>query len=191
MYAFAVSGTNLFAGTRGGAWRRPLSDMVTSVERLSTDLPTHTSLEQNYPNPFNPAITITFALPGQSFVSLKLLDARGRDVETLPEEELSAGTYSKSWDASGEWSIFLPPVGWIVRGNKKTPVAQARGGYLQPSELIEKVREVHRVARQKLEGLPSCPAHRRRTSSPENRDRSQGCALRVFGESFSRGPHFH
>jgi hypothetical protein len=101
VYSFAVSGTNLFAGTRGGVWRRPLSDMITSVERLSTDLPTHFSLEQNYPNPFNPATTITFALPVKSFVSLKLFDALGREVETLLEEELSAGTYSKQWDASG------------------------------------------------------------------------------------------
>jgi ligand-binding sensor domain-containing protein len=52
--SLAVSGTNLFAGIVGGIWRRPLSDFVTSVEKLSTDLPRHFSLEQNYPNPFNP-----------------------------------------------------------------------------------------------------------------------------------------
>ena len=48
VYCFAVSGTNLFAEAyRGGVWRRPLSEMVTSVERLSTDLPTQ-FLRQHY-----------------------------------------------------------------------------------------------------------------------------------------------
>jgi hypothetical protein len=31
VWSFAVSGTNFFAGTRGGVRRRPLSDMLTSV----------------------------------------------------------------------------------------------------------------------------------------------------------------
>ncbi|MBU1299414.1 MAG: T9SS type A sorting domain-containing protein, partial [Bacteroidetes bacterium] len=99
--SLAVSGTNLFAGTSGGGvWRRPLSEMVTSVQRLSTNLPTHFSLEQNYPNPFNPATTISFSLPSKSFVSLKVFDALGREVATLLSEELPAGTYSQQWNAA-------------------------------------------------------------------------------------------
>jgi len=78
-----------------------LSEMITSVARLSTDLPTHFILSQNYPNPFNPTTTITFALPVKSFVSLKIFDALGREVGTLLNEELSVGIYSKQWDASG------------------------------------------------------------------------------------------
>jgi hypothetical protein len=67
----AVSGTSLFAGTTGGVWRRPPSEMVTSVEGLSNALPRHFSLSQNYPNPFNPAATIVLGLPSKSFISLK------------------------------------------------------------------------------------------------------------------------
>ncbi len=37
--SLAVSGTNLFAGTSGGVWRRSLSEMITSVKNLITDLP--------------------------------------------------------------------------------------------------------------------------------------------------------
>jgi hypothetical protein len=99
--ALAVSGTNLFAGTNGGVWRRPLSEMITSVERLSTDLPTHFSLDQNYPNPFNPATTISFSLPTESFVSLKVFDALGREVSILLSKELAAGKYSLQWNAAG------------------------------------------------------------------------------------------
>jgi hypothetical protein len=75
--------------------------MITSVKRVSTDVPGHFSLEQNYPNPFNPTTTITFALPIKSFVSLRVFDALGREVATLVNDEFLAGRYSKKWDASG------------------------------------------------------------------------------------------
>jgi hypothetical protein len=40
-------------------------------------------LDQNYPNPFNPVTIITYAVPKQSIVSLKVYDAIGREVATL------------------------------------------------------------------------------------------------------------
>ena len=58
-------------------------------------------LTQNYPNPFNPATTISFSVPAQSFVSLKIFDALGREISTLVSEQLFAGTYSRQWDAAG------------------------------------------------------------------------------------------
>ncbi|MDP1759858.1 MAG: T9SS type A sorting domain-containing protein [Candidatus Woesebacteria bacterium] len=71
-----------------------------SVERLSIDLPTHFSLDQNYPNPFNPTTTISFSLPSKSFVSLKVFDDLGREVSTVLSEVLSAGNYTRQWNAS-------------------------------------------------------------------------------------------
>jgi hypothetical protein len=98
--ALAVSGMNLFAGTLDGVvWRRQLPEMVTSVEALSTNLPAHFSLSQNYPNPFNPVTTITFGLPSEPYVSLKVFDGLGREVAALISEELSAGNYAHKWNA--------------------------------------------------------------------------------------------
>ena len=57
------------------------------------------ALYQNYPNPFNPATTIYFALPSQSFVSLKVYNILGREVATIVSEEMSAGTYTQQWNA--------------------------------------------------------------------------------------------
>jgi hypothetical protein len=74
--------------------------MATLVEKPSTDMPVHFSLDQNYPNPFNPTTTISFSLPFKSFVSLKIFDLIGREVTTIVSEEMSAGNYTKQWNAA-------------------------------------------------------------------------------------------
>ena len=65
------------------------------------DVPAEFSLAQNYPNPFNPSTRISFSLPSITFVSLRVFDAMGRQVATLVSEELSAGNYSRQWNAAG------------------------------------------------------------------------------------------
>jgi hypothetical protein len=62
--------------------------------------PENFSLAQNYPNPFNSATTISFRLPSKSFVSLKVFDLLGREVATIVSEELSAGSYTRTWNAA-------------------------------------------------------------------------------------------
>jgi hypothetical protein len=75
-------------------------NVVTGVKEQQGNLPEKFVLDQNYPNPFNPATTFSFTLPSQSFVSLKVFDALGREVATLASEEMSAGSHSMRWDAS-------------------------------------------------------------------------------------------
>lgn len=57
------------------------------------------ALFQNYPNPFNPQTRIRFALPAASFVTLKIYNILGQQMETLVQERLPAGTHSVTWDA--------------------------------------------------------------------------------------------
>ena len=53
----------------------------------------------NYPNPFNPSTTIHFSLPVAEKLILKIYDLLGREVETLFDGTLSAGTHEMRWNA--------------------------------------------------------------------------------------------
>jgi photosystem II stability/assembly factor-like uncharacterized protein len=57
-------------------------------------------LEQNYPNPFNPTTNISFSLPKESHVSLKVYDPLGREVAELVYSEKQAGSHIAEFDAS-------------------------------------------------------------------------------------------
>lgn len=56
-------------------------------------------LNQNYPNPFNPSTVITFNIPQQSRVSIKVYDTIGREVATLANGDFSAGEHFVQFDA--------------------------------------------------------------------------------------------
>ncbi len=77
----------------------------TSVENDAIS-PAKYSLSQNYPNPFNPSTTISYSIPKQSNVQLKVHDLLGNEVATLVDEYKNGGNYSVSFDA-GELSSGL------------------------------------------------------------------------------------
>ncbi len=63
-------------------------------------LPTVLALNGNYPNPFNPMTKISFDLPHGTKVALEVFDLRGRKVQTLVAETLSAGRHSVVWNGT-------------------------------------------------------------------------------------------
>jgi carboxyl-terminal processing protease len=73
--------------------------LTTDIEKPDEVLMQYT-LMQNYPNPFNPATTISFTLPKQDFVTLKIFDSLGREVETLISKEMNTGRHSLKWNAA-------------------------------------------------------------------------------------------
>ena len=56
-------------------------------------------LDQNYPNPFNPSTTIEFSLPATQRTTLKVFDVQGREIATLVDQQLEAGTHAVRWEA--------------------------------------------------------------------------------------------
>jgi hypothetical protein len=80
---------DVIAGTTGGI---ALSVNITSI-------PTVFGLSGAYPNPFNPATSIELAMPQDGFVSVKVYNLMGQVVATLHEGNLTANSYSFTWDA--------------------------------------------------------------------------------------------
>lgn len=75
--------------------------MVVSNETFKDNLPQRFSLSQNYPNPFNPTTNISFQLPANTQVSLKVYDLLGREVAViLANKQLKAGNHNYTFDAS-------------------------------------------------------------------------------------------
>ena len=56
-------------------------------------------LYQNYPNPFNPSTQISYQLQSSTFVTLKVYDILGREVETLVNKYQNAGNYAVQFNA--------------------------------------------------------------------------------------------
>jgi hypothetical protein len=58
-------------------------------------------LLHNYPNPFNLSTTIDYNVTEAGLVTLKVFDPMGREIKTLVNKRMAAGSYSIEWDASG------------------------------------------------------------------------------------------
>jgi hypothetical protein len=71
------------------------------VHAVGAILPTETQLLGCYPNPFNPSTEIRFELGRREHVRLAVYDLLGREVAVLADAELSAGSYSRTFDGGG------------------------------------------------------------------------------------------
>lgn len=78
----------------------PVSSPVVSVER-ETLPPAAFILYQNYPNPFNPSTIISFKVPSEQKVSLRVYDVLGREVKVLVDGVVGAGEHYAQFDGAG------------------------------------------------------------------------------------------
>ncbi len=76
------------------------SSLVTGITN-ETGIPETYDLSQNYPNPFNPSTTIKYNIPKAGNVKLVVFDALGREVATLVNGNIQAGSHSVDFNASG------------------------------------------------------------------------------------------
>ncbi|MFH1194402.1 MAG: right-handed parallel beta-helix repeat-containing protein [bacterium] len=78
------------------------------IKSKAEDIPSTFELFQNYPNPFNPTTTIKYSIAAVEtpymaslqHVTLEIFDVLGREVATLVDEYLPAGSYEREWNAS-------------------------------------------------------------------------------------------
>jgi len=77
-----------------------ISPNVIGIQPISNIIPSKFGIYQNYPNPFNPSTKIKFDLPQQSQVRIRVYDILGREVATVVNQPMQAGSYSVTFDAS-------------------------------------------------------------------------------------------
>jgi hypothetical protein len=87
--ALTLTAKNLFA-----------TNFVIGINPVSSEIPGSFRLYQNYPNPFNPVTNIKFDIPKSSPVKIAVYDISGREISTLVNEQLSAGSYDINWNGS-------------------------------------------------------------------------------------------
>lgn len=82
-------------------WGYYVYKLISSVTNVNEDVEIKDyNLLQNYPNPFNPTTTIKYQIPKESFVTLKVFDVLGNEVETLVNENKNIGSYQVEFNAS-------------------------------------------------------------------------------------------
>ncbi|OIO17023.1 MAG: hypothetical protein COT22_13450 [Ignavibacteria bacterium CG08_land_8_20_14_0_20_37_9] len=85
--AASTVGTTNYRGVFGLTFS---PDSITAVQPEPMKSSSY-ALFNNYPNPFNPSTVISYQLPENSFVSLKVYDVIGNEVATLVNELQTAG----------------------------------------------------------------------------------------------------
>ena len=107
-YSYTYDGNNNLTESFGQEWdgsdwgnmsKLIYSYIPTDVRELTGKFNDY-SLSNNYPNPFNPTTTIKYQIPERNFVSMKVFDILGKEIETLVDEEMSPGKYEVKYDAS-------------------------------------------------------------------------------------------
>jgi len=80
---------------------RCVNDVLVSVlpSELNT-LPPKFDLAQNFPNPFNPSTSIKYQISEFCYVTLKVFDVLGNEIETLINEEKLAGNYEITFNGT-------------------------------------------------------------------------------------------
>ena len=82
----------------GNSWASAIA-AATGIKGEAS-VPLVASLSQNYPNPFNPSTTISFDLPTEEIVTVKIFNSLGQEMMTLLSGKLGAGNHTVRFDAS-------------------------------------------------------------------------------------------
>lgn len=105
---FSPRVNNLYYQEFYSRYRESGGEMI-GIKKISSQFPSEYRLEQNYPNPFNSMTNIRFYIHTgfplrtrwNDKVKLKVYDILGKEVATLVNEKLDAGSYEVKFDASG------------------------------------------------------------------------------------------
>ncbi len=93
----------LFSDDYTSGWGWNIKNLVIQEQFVGVEneenIPTQFYLSQNFPNPFNPSTKITYSLPTESKVELRVYNMLGELITTLVDETNRAGNHTVVWNA--------------------------------------------------------------------------------------------
>ena len=108
-----------------------IGELVTSVNDFTDLHPKDFTLFQNFPNPFNPTTTISYDLPKDTKVNLKIYNLYGQEVRTLVNEAQSAGHKSVVWNGRDNSGTIVSSGLYIYRLEAKNIVQNKKMLFLK------------------------------------------------------------
>ena len=78
--------------------------VISGLNETTDFIPDEFRLYQNFPNPFNPNTVIKFDVKRTSLITLRIFDVLGRQVKTLVQNQLKAGTYEYTFEGTNHQS---------------------------------------------------------------------------------------
>jgi len=94
-------------------------------------LPKNFALNQNYPNPFNPETEISYELPNDGNVVLKVYSVLGVEVKTLVNEYKKAGYHNISWNGKDNAGRQVSSGLYIYRLETNSKIAVKKMTFMQ------------------------------------------------------------
>jgi hypothetical protein len=90
--------TGSFFSSRALVGEIHYSMSTVDVKEPGQEIPATFVLQQNYPNPFNPSTTISYGLPMQATVQVRIFNMLGQEIATLVDGPQPGGSYSIGWN---------------------------------------------------------------------------------------------
>ena len=95
--------------------------------KVTAGAPDKYELYQNYPNPFNPSTIISYQLPYDSRVTIKIYNILGKEVSSLFDGFQTAGYYENRFSAEGINGRTLSSGMYIYRLTAKSSDGKSKG----------------------------------------------------------------
>ncbi|MCX6166012.1 MAG: T9SS type A sorting domain-containing protein, partial [Ignavibacteriae bacterium] len=108
---------------------------LVGIKKLEGELPQEYKLEQNFPNPFNPSTIIRFQIKDSRFVSLKVYDILGKEIETLVNEIQKPGVYEINFPNNSLTNNHIPSGIYFYRLIVVDPLRRT-GDYSETKRMI-------------------------------------------------------
>jgi hypothetical protein len=112
--------TGSFFSSRALVGEIQYTTTTVDVKDPGREIPATFALLQNYPNPFNPSTTISYGLPMQATVQVKIFNMLGQEIATLVDGPQPGGSYSISWNGNSNAGHAASSGVYVYRLEAKT-----------------------------------------------------------------------